>query len=241
MEEIIVSGSEETVKPIITMLMGISQMLNNRDIGQFVGEPLEENIKAVPSLLTMKIVWYSAKEPPFQAPVGKRFIKAECNIPDVYKSKLKWETIKQLAGGANGYEWGEYLALAKLDNNRQMHVRGATKAIASKQLDNMLELTKAKVTSISVIQLTKAGRRASGQTLEIKPARIYPANFIIVNSKKIDATQQRIYRDEIATRKLSTLRGDYAKRGSQRIPLWTDKPPKDYKQILNNAFNIDVV
>lgn len=241
MEEIIISGNEETVKPIITMLIGISQLLQNRDIGQFVGEPLEENVRAIPSLLSMKIIWYSAPEPPFQAAVGKRYIKAECNIPDVNRKNLKWETIKELAGGKNGYEWGAFLANARLDNGRQMHVRGATEAIARKQMERMLQMTKAEVTSLAVTELKKAGRRAAGQTMEIKPTRIYPAFFLVVNAKKINLTQEKILRDEINTRKSSSLRGDYAKRGSQKIPLWVDTAPKNYKQILANAFNIQTV
>jgi hypothetical protein len=241
LEEIIISGNEETVKPIITMLMGMHQLLNNRDIGQFVGEPLEDNVRAIPSLLTMKIVWYSAKEPPFQAPVGKRYIRAECNIPDVDRRKLKWETIKQLAGGTNGYDWGAFIANARLSNGRQMHVRGATEAIARKQMENMLELTKAKVLSLAVTELKKTGRRAAGETMEVKPARIYPAHFTIINSKKINLTQEKIYRDEVNTKEISTLRGDYARRGSKRIQLWDTKPPQDYKKILAEAFNIQIV
>jgi hypothetical protein len=240
-EEIIISGNEETVKPIITILVGIHQLFNNRDIGQFVGEPLEENIRAIPSLLSMKIIWYSAKEPPFQAPVGKRFVKAECNIPDIARKNLKWETIKQLAGGANGYDWGEFLANARLTNGRQIHVRGATEAIARKQMENMLQLTTAEVTSLAVTQLKKTGRRAAGQSMEIKDTRIYPAHFVIINSRKINLTQEKIYRDEITTRKVSSLRGDYARRGSQRIPLWEEKAPKNYKQIIANAMNIQTI
>jgi hypothetical protein len=240
LEEIIISGNEETVKPIITMLMGISQMLNNRDIGQFVGQPLEENVRAIPSLLSLRIVWHSIKLFPFTRKPEKRLIQVECNIPDIRRTNIKWDLIKQLAGGSDGYEWGKYLANARLSNGRQIQVRGATEEIAKKQIENMLTLTKAEVTSLAISELKKEGRRASGQSMEIIPTRIYPAYFVIFNTKKINDTQRRIYQEEKNTKRYSTLKGDYIRQGTERIPLYNDKAPKNYKKIIANALKTKI-
>jgi hypothetical protein len=118
--EIILSGNEETLKPIITMCMALAQFFNDRDIGQFVGSPLEDNARAHPHSLRMKLIWYSKKSPPYTNSMGIRMIKAEYQIPDVNHSSIDWNILKQAMGGSDGYMWGRFVATVKLDNGRQM-------------------------------------------------------------------------------------------------------------------------
>lgn len=136
-KEIFLSGSEELLKPVITMLLGINQLLDGKDIGQFVGEPIEENVRALPHTLRMKLIWYAKKEPPYTAAMGMKLVKAEAQIPDVDPKKLDWATIKQIMGGDNGYLWGRYVATVNLDNGRQMQCYGSTAKEADEQLSTL--------------------------------------------------------------------------------------------------------
>lgn len=234
-KEIFLSGSEELLKPVITMLLGINQLLDGKDIGQFVGEPIEENVKALPHTLRMKLIWYGKKEPPYTAAMGMKLVKAEAQIPDVDTKKLDWTTIKQIMGGDNGYIWGRYVATVNLDNGRQMQCYGSTKEEADNQLSRNLLLTKAKVLTSGVTELKKEGRRAAGQSMEINSIRVYPAYCVLVNSKRILRVEDKAIREELATKRRSKLRGDYLEKGSERIPMYVAKAPKNFKQIVNNA------
>lgn len=153
--EIFVSGNEETIKPVITLLVALNQLLNEKDIGQFVGQTIEENVKALPHTLRMKLIWYSLKEPPYVSPMGMKLTKAEYQIPDVDRKKVDWNIIKKAMGGENGYMWGRFVATVNLDNGRQMQCYGATASEADNQLEKMLTLTTAKPLTFGVTELKK--------------------------------------------------------------------------------------
>jgi hypothetical protein len=73
-EEIILSGAEETLKPIIALLIGIHQLIENRDIGDVVGMPLEEFVRAQPHTVKLSIFWYPNSKPPFNAKRNEKFL-----------------------------------------------------------------------------------------------------------------------------------------------------------------------
>ncbi len=191
MAEIILRGTEETLKPIITLLIGIAQLLEAKDIGQFVGEPLIENVSAMPHTSKLKLILCNARQPPFTAPVGGRLIKAEYQIPDINPQKITWQGVKDACGGANGFMWGNWLATSRLDNGRQMHAYGATAIEADNMLERMLTLTTAKSLTRSSTELKKVGRRAKGQGLYREPTRIYPLYFHVINTKRIQKIETR--------------------------------------------------
>ncbi len=237
--EIYLNGNEETIKPIITLLMGINQMIADKDIGQFVGQTIEENVKAIPHSLRMKLIWYSRKEPPYVPPMGIKLVKAEYQIPDIDRKKLDWTYLKQVMGGDNGYIWGRFVATVKLDNGRQMQCYGATPKDAREQLDRMLTVTTAKPLTFGVTEIKNENRRAKGESMHIEKARVYPAFMVLVNSKRINRIEQKIRFEEKKSKIRSKLRGDYLEKGSERVKMWMDKPPANYKKILDSALRFD--
>lgn len=62
--DIILSGNEETLKPIITAIIALRQMLEDKDIGQFVGQPIEESVRASPHTIRLVLTFYSINSPP---------------------------------------------------------------------------------------------------------------------------------------------------------------------------------
>ncbi|BAZ38693.1 hypothetical protein NIES4101_46330 [Calothrix sp. NIES-4101] len=237
MTEIILSGTEETLKPIITLLVGIAQLLEDKDVGQIVGEPLDDQVAGMVHTSRLKLFCYSSKTPPYTNPIGKRLIKAEYQIPDINPRRITWQGVKDVCGGANGFMWGSFLATAKLDNGRWMHAYGATEADAENMLQRMLTLTTANVLSMGNTELKKIGRRAKGEPLYREPTRVYPAFFYIINSKRINKINKRATAQEQTTRQKSTLRGDFLERGTGRIKLYPDRPPKDFGRIMAKALD----
>lgn len=241
MPEFILSGTEETLKPILTMAIAFYQMIESRDIGQFVGEPLIDNVNAIPHTSRLKLILCNVKEPPFRAPLKGKLIKAEYQIPDIQAKRITWQGVKDVCGGANGFMWGNFLATAKLDNGRQIHAYGATAKDADNMLDRMLTLTTAEMLSRGCTELKKIARRAKGQPLYREPTRVYPVSFHVINSKRITKIENRIIQQEKASGVRSTLRGDYIELGTERIPLYTNKPPANFSQIMQKALDFSDV
>ncbi|PAX52007.1 hypothetical protein [Brunnivagina elsteri] len=237
MTEFILSGTEETLKPTITLLVAIYQMLEDRDIGQFVGQPLVENVQTMPHTSRLKLILSSVKSPPLKAPIGQRLIQAEYQIPDINPKKITWQGVKDVCGGSNGFMWGNWLASANLDNGRQMQAYGSNADEADNMMDRMLTLTSAKVLSRGCTELKKVGRRAKGQGLYREPTRVYPVYFYIVNTKRINRVETRMKTEEMVSKKRSKLRGDYLERGTSRIPLYTSKQPPNFSAIMRKALD----
>jgi hypothetical protein len=235
-QDFILSGSEEALKPIITMLIAMNQLLENKDIGQFLGESIEEYARANPHNIKLQIVFYSVKSPPWRSEdLSKKLHKATYQIPDIDKRKITWSNIKTACGGKDGYMWGRFRATANLDNGRQMQVYGGTEKDAETRLKELLALSKAKILTLTVAEEKKEGRRAADQYMYKPSVRMYPAFFSIINSKKIIKKSNKQLLDG---KRRSKLSGDYVEYGSGKIQLWVEKEPSTAKQMINSAFLI---
>jgi hypothetical protein len=222
-KEIILSGSEESLKPIISMMIALTQLLEEKDIGQFLGE---------------SIVFFSVKTPPWKSPTpGKKLVKATYNIPDVTRKNVDWAKIKKACGGSNGYTWGRFRTTANLDNGRQMQVYGGSKQAAEERLRELAELGTAKILTLTTAEELKEGRRATDSWMYKEDTVIYPAFFSVINSKKIIKASNK----NLVTqgRRRSKISGDYLEYGSERVPLWVDKEPSNAKMIINGAFTVN--
>lgn len=237
-EEIILSGTEETLKPIIALLIGIHQLIENRDIGDIVGSPLEEHVRAHPHTIKLTIFWYPKKEPPFTANAGEKLVRPYCNIPDVNRKKLDWTKIKETAGGSNGYTWGRFRCTANLDNGRQMQVHAGEAKEAEERLKALASLSTAKILTLSVTEEKKEGRRATNHSLYKENTKVYPAYFVVVNSEKILVESERQRQPKLPGQKKSTLAGDFQRNRTRKIPLWTEKEPGNVKEIIKEALRV---
>jgi hypothetical protein len=237
-EEIILSGTEETLKPIITLLLGIYQLIENRDIGDIVGLPLEEHVKAQAPTTSLKIFWMPRKNPPYTPKPGEKLIRPYCNIPDVKKTKIDWQTIKTAAGGSNGYTWGRFRCTANLDNGRQMQVLGGSADDAEDRLKALAELSTAKILTLSVTEEKKEGRRAEYESLYKNSTKVYPAYFSVINSEKILVESNRERKQNAKSQLKSTLANDFKRERTKKIPLWIDKEPSNLKKIIAETLRV---
>jgi hypothetical protein len=237
MTDIILSGTEETLKPIITALIGVYQLLEDKDIGQFVGEPLIENVRATPHTSRLKLILSNVKHPPLKAPIGGRLIMPEYQVPNINPRKINWQVIKDVCGGKNGFMWGSFLATANLDIGRQMQAYGASAKDADNMLNRMLSLTTGKVVTRGITELKKEGMRAKGKGMYRENARVYPIYCIVINSKRIEKIEKKANNEEKNSKKRSKLRGNYIEKGTGRIPLYTDKEPTFFTENMRKALD----
>ena len=147
--------------PFIQATLNTQRLLYNRDVGEIIGQPHSEWIKARPQLRQLTIVFRSRERPPWRHTNGKRCREASYTIPDVRKG-LTWEEIKR---AASPFTWGKFRATANLDNQRQMAVYGTSEAEAKKKLLQLAQLSDAKIMTISLAEE------------ELRPAKMKKGNM----------------------------------------------------------------
>lgn len=228
-EYLIVTGPKKLLPLIITNLLATHQMIYERDIGEFVGQGMNEHVRSQPQALKLKLLFYSVQNPPWRPPQGE-LVRATYNVPFLNKAKINWTTIKSACGGDNGYMWGRFRCTANISdkdgNIRQMQVYGASENEAEQRLKTLLTLSEGQIVTLTNAEEKKEGKRATDKLLYKESTRVYPAYFTLVNSKKIIAESHN-----------ATLSGNYY-RSRSRVALWTDSKPPDADEIIQEAFKI---
>lgn len=230
-EKIICYGPEKIVKPQLVQAMQNYSLVENRDIGQFMGESVRQVVKKSPALgISIKIQFFAYPSPPFWR--GEKKPHPEISIANVDRLKLDWERLKIACGGQNGYTWGRFCATANMIGNdgqwiSQMRVWGASESEAENRLKALAELSEYTIASLSVSEQKKIGRYGSGRDLEKESCQVYPAYFTVINSQKIINEDQGY----------DALAGTY-KRRKDRLDLWVSTEPIDYQDRLSELFRI---
>lgn len=165
-ETIYLRGRQEELKPVIMQTQANHKLVRNRDVGQLVGYPLIDYVKAQPFVRKLSVVFRSKEKPPYRDADGKQVKRVECVIPDV-KPGLTWSELKQKI---RPYNWGKFRATANLSNGRQMAIYGATPQDAEDQLRDMLSLSTAQILTLSVTEEKDRHTR-----LKKDPVRVYPS------------------------------------------------------------------
>jgi hypothetical protein len=218
-ERVLVAGPMELVKTQLVNIVTQHQLIDNRDIGQFVGEIHRESMtKNFIEGIAIKINFRGEKEPPFRT--SKR---VNYTIPMIKRSKLDWEVIKLACGGTNGYLWGRFLATVRFKQTGvpNLKIYGATSGEVEDRAKAFIDLTDLEIATLTIAEEKKEGRRREfDKALYKETTRVYPAFLTIVNREKVLLEEQG----------RATLSGVYKERRF-RIPLWTNDAPPDFDDI----------
>jgi hypothetical protein len=226
-ERIIVAGDITAIREQTANIMAIHTLLDNRDVGQIVGESIREAVRIPPISIQLTIQLSSVKIPPFIDTNGKQAKRVQITVPNIDRTKLDWERIKRAAGGSNGYLWGKYKGLAKLDSGHSLTVWAATADEAEDRIKALIELSESEINGITITELTNEGRRQTITALRHDLTQIYPVFVTIIN-------QQQILNQDSG---LATLSGTY-KHKRYRIPLYTDTKPNDWDDLILDLLKI---
>lgn len=181
-EKIILAGPENVVRAQLPAILTQHQLIENRDIGQFVGEVVEDYARRSDLALRLQIILYNSPAPPFNR--GNP-TKVTVTIPDVKRGKLDWETIRLACGGKNGYMWGRFRAEARLTNGRRLKVYASTKAEAEDRLKIFAALSEAEIKTYNVTEEVKEGERVENPGLFKDTTRVYPAFCFVINRELV--------------------------------------------------------
>jgi len=228
-ETIVIAGREQTVRATVMTALATHQMVNNRDVGQYVGSPVNEQMaqQAPTSTLTLRIIYYPVPTPPFTKEsmlardLGSRWVTTDIKIPFIDPSDLTWQKIK-FAAGLHGRNKGKVRCYGYLAG-RKLEVFGQSEYVAEQWLKEVSELSEAKRTLTGIGFSRRQRNPASSNNLdELHPVvRVFPAYAIILSQKlSVDRMNGR-----------PTLQGNFTEQ-SQRIELWTETEPSYCNEIL---------
>lgn len=218
-ERIILAGPEKLVRPAIVSTLAQHQMIANRDIGDWVGMPVEEHLRRRPMSITVEIKMCSRNFPPTQ---GAKF--TELTIPDINPAKCEWAKIKLACGGTNGYLWGRFYVTGQLSNGGQSRVYGSSHDEAEDRMRALLALSK-----VTLIKKPSRGEDreedASGSFIK-QPTRVYPFHFTILNQYQVPG----------GTGSSIPIQGsNYKRKNSPKILLWPSTEPFDADERIREA------
>jgi hypothetical protein len=218
-EKFVLAGPESEVRGQITTIMAQHQMVEDRDIGQVIGQPLDEYIRARPlDGLRLQFKLYSLKTPPYSRRGDQRLVEVVVTIADIDRAKLDWDRLRQVCGGPNGYLWGRFLAKANLDNGGTLKVYGGTPDEAEDRLKAFLALSSAEIKTLSVTEEKKEAERLRNPRMYKDITRVYPGHVSIINR------QRTLYLD----RGSPSRQGNYIDKRA-RFDLWRSVQPPDFE------------
>lgn len=204
-EKILLVGEEKLIRPQIISTISNHRLLHNRDVGQWVGQPADESVRAKFLNRKLVIVFREKEFPPYRMPGGKRCKQAVCSIPDT-RPGVSWKDIK---AAASAYMWGPWLLTAKLDNGRKIQIHGATKKDCEKKLAQVLKLTTAQLLKSNASQEVVGSARNKK-----KATKMYPSfASVLVRARSQDNEGRTNMRGEVFDEKLI------------KFELYTEKPP----------------
>lgn len=210
-ERIVLAGPQNELKTQVQSALVQHRLIHNRDVGLLVGQPVNDWFRTQPQRRQLVILFYDRERPPWRHADGKRIKSATYTIPDC-KANLKWEEIKR---AAKPYVWGRFRATANLTNGRQMAVYGATREAAEEKLRELIQLSTAQISTLSVTE-----ERDRNPQIKKDPRRMYPAfASLLVRRPTTDATGR------------ATASGEIFDERKVRFSLWTEKEPRNFKEI----------
>lgn len=211
-ETLVLAGKSELIKPTIQGLINTHKMIENRDVGQIVGQPVDDYLKAKPQLRKLTIRFQGKEKPPFKDENGNRVKQITYQIPDA-RQGLTWAEIKT---AAKFWTWGKYRCTANLSNGRQMAVYGATPGEAESKLRELKTLTTAEILTLSVTE-----EKDRNLKLKKEATVMYPCDATLL-----------VRRTTVSDPTHVALSGQGYSEERKRFKLYLDTAPDDYDPMM---------
>lgn len=254
-ESYLISGTPSMCIMQVNQLWNQWLMMRNKEIGQWVGYPIEEELKRYPrNYWTVQFLLTTNKKPPFynrlpyvriskhtstsgdvyKSPVDQfePFRRVKVTVPLVDKSKISYENLRACCGGSSGLTVGYWGAITEVGNNdlrgfTSLATRGDTFETAVANAQKFLSIT-------SDLLLSNP-----------KPTKLANSE----KSDKIDGYYEKLKSYKVYPAKVlimtssvqSTKKDDKGRRvrtgvqhaKSASLHIWDTKPPIDWKRKLS--------
>jgi hypothetical protein len=198
-ESILLWGTDTQLIQLIHQyeFLGKARQINEA----WLGYPYEEYVYHHSSSLMLQVHMRLTRKPPWEPNSLIATLKLSnatlprpyAQIPNV-RPGTTWEQVREAAGGANGYEWGRFYAVArmgeelgeKIGKGNQIKCYANSKANAIDRVEAFAALSNSRIlTMTGGEEEQNKGQRAVDVNFRKNPVRIYPAWFIVINDKLV--------------------------------------------------------
>jgi hypothetical protein len=210
-EFVTISGPQALIKQQVQTALTAQRWVSNRDVGQIVGQPAEDWLRAGVQRRKLTIVFKSKPAPPWTSGT-ERVREFTYTIPEPDLG-LTWAKIKL---AAKPWTWGKCRATANLENGRQMALYAATPTEAEDKIKELLELSTGKLLTLAVSE-----EKDRHPNLRKEPVRLYPAYATLL-----------IRRSTAELTGTNDLSGQNFKTEHIRLELWPETEPLDTPVLL---------
>lgn len=194
-EVITFRGDQKEVMESIRTVLPTYEIVDNRDIGQFMGENPNEVISARPQLRALNLQYYGKPAPPYKKNGKWLGQRATISVPDA-KPGL---TAAEIRAVTPRYQYGDWYVHCKMDSGREMKGWFATHQEGIEVLTQLSKLSTSDIDPDSF-------RWSNGRSGNKKSERMHPGYAAIIYPR----------------RKRGKNSGELGK--GKRIPIWTDDP-----------------
>lgn len=205
-ENVILRGPQTLIQQNIQTALMNHQLVHNRDIGQIVGQPAGDWLRAGVQRRMLTLTFRNKQQPPWTLPTGERIKEITITIPDV-RVGLTWSEIKAIA---RPWVWGKFKATANLDNGRKLKLNAASANEAENTLRQFATLTTAEILTTNVSE-----EKDRHPDLIKRPEQVYPAYGVLLVRRRVSGDSG-----------LTDLEGQSYNDDRIRFELWPDEEPE---------------
>jgi hypothetical protein len=190
-EKIAFKGSQLEIVEAVRTVLPVRQLVADRDVGQILGEPVNETIHTKPQLRTLHVKFYGKQEPPYIKNRKRLCGEATIQVPDARPGLDR----KKILSTVRPYQRGNWFVKCQMDNGREMKGWFQSKSEGIEVLTTLAGLSTADIEPNTF-------RWSEGQGDPKKAERMY-AGYASITSPK---------------RRPGRRTGEHGK--AARIPLW---------------------
>jgi hypothetical protein len=204
-ENLVLRGPQTLIQQNVQTALVQHQLIHNRDVGQIVGQPAGDWLRAGVQRRTLTIVFKNKQSPPWTLPNNERIKQVTITIPDC-KQGLTWNEIKM---AARPWIWGRFKATANLDNGRKLKLNAATEGEAEQQIRRFALLQSAEILTLNISE--EKDRHIS---LVKRPEQMYPSYATLLVRRRVSGDSG-----------LTDLEGQSYRNSVIRFDLWPESEP----------------
>ena len=233
-----IEGTQIQVKHWIWMIWYTRQILESANLVHVLGQTPSDWIRKRPFIgCSVHFICYSYPTKPFyQSKDRPDFKKAEITVPFVDRTKLTYQNIRNVLGGANGMDWGLHKAVAWVadqPNNfagyrgmPQIWCKGSTYANAKANVKRIHTLSNSKIARMNKGEVDNE-EFLNPMAKENPPSRVYPGIMYVLNSNIVG-------NNLTPGRQRSLAKYDHRK---NRLKIYTPEEPPNFQENLNDLFS----
>jgi len=227
-EEITIFSRARDVFTNTVEVLNTRQLLENRDMGSYLGQPWDEIPITENIGIQLTLVFYNYEKPPYWTKERrKNLAKTEIVLPNVKKTMVDWDKLKNDFGKSSPFTKGSIKGQVNLSNGRNFAFYASTE----NEIENTAKLLDSYLEPNIVYPIRFSNHKGRGQnpnTKYIETKKMYFSHFYILNwekvNKYIEYQQNGITGQYIDPRKKKV-----------KVQMHLDQKPSYYDSLIREA------